>query len=176
MSTRIALKYCGGCDPEFDRVELFAKIRPAAADSIEWVGLDDHGFNTVLVIAGCARACPEQHPEIAPVSRYLPSARSPGRRRDRPSATQSRESNNEDQNQARLRREPAQAADKCLLHGRKGRRTAAHFRPSFRISTPPPRPTRWRWPRNSKTCSRPKVTSPATGSAASPTSISRSTI
>lgn len=66
MSTRIALKYCGGCDPEFDRVELFAKVRSAAADSIEWVGLDDHGFNTVLVIAGCARACPAQHPEIAP--------------------------------------------------------------------------------------------------------------
>jgi hypothetical protein len=65
MSTRIALKYCGGCDPEFDRVGLFAKVRSAAADSIEWVGLDDFGFNTVLVIAGCARACPAQRPEIA---------------------------------------------------------------------------------------------------------------
>jgi hypothetical protein len=87
MSTRIALKYCGGCDPEFDRVELFAKIRSAAADSIEWVGFepvspadaasaaagveDDHGFNTVLVIAGCARACPAQHPEIAPYRAIL---------------------------------------------------------------------------------------------------------
>ncbi len=98
MSTRIALKYCGGCDPEFDRVELFAKVRSAAADAIEWVALEpgspadaasaaagveepgspadaasaaagveyDRGFNTVLVIAGCARVCPAQYPEIAP--------------------------------------------------------------------------------------------------------------
>jgi hypothetical protein len=65
MSKRVALKYCGGCDPAFDRVELFARIR-AAADSIEWLSLDDQGFDTVLIIAGCARACPEQNPEIAP--------------------------------------------------------------------------------------------------------------
>lgn len=67
MSKSVALKYCGGCDPGFDRVELFTRIRAAAGDSIEWVGLDDQGFDTVLMIAGCDRACPEQNPEI---SRY----------------------------------------------------------------------------------------------------------
>jgi hypothetical protein len=61
MSKRVALKYCGGCDPEFDRVELFTKVRAAAGDSIEWVCLDDRGFDTVLLIAGC-----EQNPEISP--------------------------------------------------------------------------------------------------------------
>ncbi len=66
MSKRIALKYCGGCDPGFDRVELFARVRAAAGDSIEWVSLDDPGFDTVLLIAGCDRACPEQIPEISP--------------------------------------------------------------------------------------------------------------
>ena len=66
MSKRVALKYCGGCDPGFDRVELFAKIRAAAGDSIAWVSFDDRGFDTVLMIAGCDRACPEQNPEISP--------------------------------------------------------------------------------------------------------------
>jgi len=64
MSKRIALKYCGGCDPGFDRVELFTRIRTAGGDSIEWVGLDDQDFDTVLIIAGCDRACPEQNPEV----------------------------------------------------------------------------------------------------------------
>ena len=66
MSKRVALKYCGGCDPGFDRVELFTRIRAAGGDSIEWVSLDDQDFNTILVIAGCDRACPEQNPEVFP--------------------------------------------------------------------------------------------------------------
>ena len=66
MSKRVALKYCGGCDPGFDRVELFAKVRAAAGDSIEWVTLDDRDFDTVLIIAGCDRACPGQDPETYP--------------------------------------------------------------------------------------------------------------
>jgi hypothetical protein len=64
MSKKVGLKYCGGCDPGFDRVELFTRIRAAAGDAIEWVSVDDQGFDTVLLIAGCDRACPEQNPEI----------------------------------------------------------------------------------------------------------------
>lgn len=55
---RIALKYCGGCNPGFDRVEYFRKIRSAAGDSIEWVTLEDPGFDVVLLIQGCQTACP----------------------------------------------------------------------------------------------------------------------
>jgi len=58
MRKRIALKYCGGCDPGFDRVEYFKKIQNAAGDLVEWVTLDDRDFATVLVISGCATACP----------------------------------------------------------------------------------------------------------------------
>jgi ATP/maltotriose-dependent transcriptional regulator MalT len=65
MSKRVALKYCGGCDPGFGRVELFTKVRAAAGDSVEWVSLDDPDFDTVLLIAGCDRACPEQNPEMS---------------------------------------------------------------------------------------------------------------
>jgi hypothetical protein len=60
MGRRIALKYCGGCNPGFDRVQYFNRIRIAAGDSIEWVSLDDRGFEAVLVISGCETACPEE--------------------------------------------------------------------------------------------------------------------
>ncbi len=60
MSKRVALKYCGGCDPEFDRVEYFQKIQKKAGDSIEWVTLDEGRYEAVLLIEGCATACPEK--------------------------------------------------------------------------------------------------------------------
>jgi hypothetical protein len=60
MRKRIALKYCGGCDPGFDRVEYFKEIQNAAGDLIEWVTLDDRNLEAVLVICGCDTACPEE--------------------------------------------------------------------------------------------------------------------
>ncbi|MGA2731700.1 MAG: hypothetical protein ABSG35_03695 [Syntrophobacteraceae bacterium] len=61
MRKRIALKYCGGCDPGFDRVEYFKQIQNAAGDLIEWVSLDDRDLETVLVICGCDTACPVEN-------------------------------------------------------------------------------------------------------------------
>jgi hypothetical protein len=61
MRKRIVLKYCGGCDPGFDRVEYFKEIQNAAGDSIEWVSLDDRDLGTVLLISGCDTACPVEN-------------------------------------------------------------------------------------------------------------------
>ena len=61
MRKRIALKYCGGCDPGFDRVGYFREIQNTAGDQIEWVTLDDPDFESVLVISGCDTACPAQN-------------------------------------------------------------------------------------------------------------------
>ncbi len=52
------MKYCGGCDPGFDRVEYFKRIQNAAGDLIEWVTLDDRDTEAVLVLCGCDTACP----------------------------------------------------------------------------------------------------------------------
>lgn len=71
MSKRIALKHCGGCDPGFDRVEYFRRIREAAGDSIEWVTLDDEGFDVVLVISACDAACPEEKIDFSPYKRVV---------------------------------------------------------------------------------------------------------
>jgi len=62
---RIALKYCGGCDPGFDRVDFFRRIQAAAGVRIEWITVDDEDFDTVLLIAGCERACPGENAELA---------------------------------------------------------------------------------------------------------------
>ena len=62
---RIALKYCGGCDPGFDRVDFFRRLQAAAGARIEWITVEDEDFDTVLLIAGCERACPRESAELA---------------------------------------------------------------------------------------------------------------
>lgn len=63
---RVALKYCGGCDPEFDRMEYMQQIRTAAGKSIMWLTLDDENVDTVLLVSGCDTACPERTVELPP--------------------------------------------------------------------------------------------------------------
>jgi len=57
---RVALKYCGGCNPAYERVEYVRWIQDEAGAGIEWVTLDDDGFEGVLLINGCERACAER--------------------------------------------------------------------------------------------------------------------
>ncbi|MBI5247972.1 MAG: hypothetical protein HY912_00625 [Desulfomonile tiedjei] len=55
----MAVKYCGGCDPIYDRVELVQRIKSEAGESIEWLTLDEQGYEAILVVCGCLKACPE---------------------------------------------------------------------------------------------------------------------
>jgi hypothetical protein len=55
---KVALKYCGGCDPAYDRVEYWERIRDAAGDRIDWVSPDDPDYDAVLLICGCGKMCP----------------------------------------------------------------------------------------------------------------------
>ena len=57
---RVALKYCGGCNPGYDRVAYVGKIKSAAGADIEWVTLDEGGIDAVLLATGCETACPRR--------------------------------------------------------------------------------------------------------------------
>lgn len=56
----MALKYCGGCNPGFDRVAYVDKIKSAAGPDIEWVTLDEGNVDAVLLVTGCDTACPRR--------------------------------------------------------------------------------------------------------------------
>ena len=68
---KIALKYCGGCDPGYDRVRYFEEIQNAAGDLFEWVTMDAPDFDAVLVISGCDTACPAESMVLAPCRRMV---------------------------------------------------------------------------------------------------------
>jgi hypothetical protein len=66
---KVAIKFCGGCNPAYDRVDMFERIRETAADQIEWLRFDDEGWETVLLICGCLKACPAD--ELPPIPRLI---------------------------------------------------------------------------------------------------------
>ena len=56
---RVGLKYCGGCNPSYDRVKYVRRTQKAAGGQIEWVHVEAGGFDTVVVVTGCDKACVE---------------------------------------------------------------------------------------------------------------------
>ncbi len=56
---RVRLKYCGGCNPSYDRVGYVRTIQEAAGDWIEWVFGDQGGLAALLLVSGCDRHCAE---------------------------------------------------------------------------------------------------------------------
>lgn len=54
---RVALKYCGGCNPVYDRAALAEKLRAEAG--LEWAKPGEDVEHTV-VVCGCERTCAER--------------------------------------------------------------------------------------------------------------------
>ena len=54
---KVAIKFCGGCDPSYDRVEYYESIREVTGNNIDWVPVDDSNCDAVLLICGCDRTC-----------------------------------------------------------------------------------------------------------------------
>ncbi len=63
---KIWLKFCGGCNPGYDRVALVEEIAQNCMDRIQLVNTWDDDMQGVLLIAGCPTACVnrEQLPDL----------------------------------------------------------------------------------------------------------------
>lgn len=67
----VAIKFCGGCNPTYDRLQYWEKIKAETADKINWTGADQPDIKAVLVICGCNTACPEKNFDPASYSKLL---------------------------------------------------------------------------------------------------------
>jgi hypothetical protein len=54
---RIGIKYCGGCNPYYDRVALVKRIKRRLQDQAEFVSAANDGVDVVLAVEGCSTAC-----------------------------------------------------------------------------------------------------------------------
>ena len=57
---KLAIKYCGGCNPSIDRTELAGKLAVLLAErNADWklVTLKDDAYDAVLLVNGCPVGC-----------------------------------------------------------------------------------------------------------------------
>jgi hypothetical protein len=57
MPVKVGLKYCGGCNPDYDRVALVERLERALEGRIEFVVPGGEPVSLILVVAGCPTAC-----------------------------------------------------------------------------------------------------------------------
>lgn len=59
---KIGVKYCGGCNPRYDRVALVQGIEEKLQGTASLVRADSERISLVLVVAGCSTACADIRP------------------------------------------------------------------------------------------------------------------
>ena len=62
---RIGLKYCGGCNPAYDRVALVKALATRLAGQVQLVPYSDpsvRNIRDILIVAGCQSACVDLAP------------------------------------------------------------------------------------------------------------------
>jgi len=59
LKIRIALKFCGSCNPEIDLSSLARQVKAhtAGRPDIEIVPSDNPGTDLLIILCGCLRAC-----------------------------------------------------------------------------------------------------------------------
>lgn len=54
---KVGIKYCGGCNPGYDRVALADFVQKSLQGRAEFVPLDNAAIDLVLAIEGCRTCC-----------------------------------------------------------------------------------------------------------------------
>jgi len=54
---RIGVKYCGGCNPSYDRVALAKRMEKTLDKEAEFISFQARNLDLVLVVCGCETAC-----------------------------------------------------------------------------------------------------------------------
>ena len=54
---RFGVKYCGGCNPEYDRVALMEQVKERLEGKVSFVPPESEGIDIILAVHGCRTAC-----------------------------------------------------------------------------------------------------------------------
>jgi len=66
-----AVKFCGGCNPRYDRGDAFHTLRAALAEQVTFsYPTDGISYDLLLIIRGCT-GCPYLYEEIAATHRVV---------------------------------------------------------------------------------------------------------
>jgi len=56
-TVKVGLKYCGGCNPEYDRVALVRYIEESLHGKVAFIKPESEGVRLILAVEGCSTAC-----------------------------------------------------------------------------------------------------------------------
>ena len=56
-TVKVGLKYCGGCNPEYDRVALVKHIQESLQGKVLFVKAESEGVELIVAVEGCSTAC-----------------------------------------------------------------------------------------------------------------------
>jgi hypothetical protein len=70
---KIRIKYCGGCNPRYDRVALVKQIEERLSGKAALVGAEVNGISLVLAVEGCSTACADLRPFAGLETRVITS-------------------------------------------------------------------------------------------------------
>ncbi len=57
---KIGIKYCGGCNPTYERVEIIQGVRFQLRDHFLFTRYDEKDIDALIIVNGCPRACADQ--------------------------------------------------------------------------------------------------------------------
>jgi len=67
MRKKIGIKYCGGCNPSYERVEMIQRVQSLLKDRFIFSVNDLQDLDVMVLVSGCPRACVNKnsnHPEV----------------------------------------------------------------------------------------------------------------
>ena len=68
--SRVAIKFCGGCNPNIDRGKVARSIRENLTGLVRWVPSEEEG-DLLLIISGCLTACIDRPEVTEKAAEYL---------------------------------------------------------------------------------------------------------
>ena len=64
---KIGIKYCGGCNPTYERVEIVERVRSRLKDRFLFLRYDQQDLDVLVLINGCPRSCATKNLEYKEV-------------------------------------------------------------------------------------------------------------
>jgi hypothetical protein len=58
---KVGIKYCGGCNPFYERVEMIQRLQSLLEDRFTFAADDLQDSDVTVLVSGCPRACADKN-------------------------------------------------------------------------------------------------------------------
>jgi hypothetical protein len=58
---KIGIKYCGGCNPTYERIEMVERVQSRLEDRFVFLRHDQQELDGLILINGCPRSCASEN-------------------------------------------------------------------------------------------------------------------